>query len=219
VAYSDALVLQEISIASPCSKRSLQSWTLKLLSRLENPLLKQLWIRKVGLCDIYKFCQHICIIFRDRDFCAYIVTHNVLAEVWELPPKEVEDRYDERLDWLEDVDIAAWLDDDELTEEVLEERPKEEPEELIEDDFEERPDDFELEERFEEENPERTEVNSDDSDDTAFDGAEETVDVWDTDISDEAEDIIVADVDDGIGVYVTTTAGEAVFVIVTVTGR
>jgi hypothetical protein len=34
---------------------------------------------------------------------------------------------------------------------------------------------------------------------------------------DEVEDNIVADVDDGIGAYVKTTAGEAVFVIVTVT--
>jgi hypothetical protein len=34
---------------------------------------------------------------------------------------------------------------------------------------------------------------------------------------DEVEDSIVADVDDGIGAYVKTTAGEAVFVIFTVT--
>jgi hypothetical protein len=142
---------------------------------------------------------------RDQDCGKYIVTHNVLAEVWELPPKEVEERYDERLDWLEDVDIAVWLDDDEPPEEVPVKPKEEEPE----DPFEE-----ELEERFEEENPERTEVNSDASDDSAFDDAEEDADVWDTDILDEVEenavvwdtdifdeveDSIVADVDDGMG--------------------
>jgi hypothetical protein len=163
----------------------------------------------------------------DQDRGKYIVTHNVLAEVWELPPNELKERYDERLDWLEDVDIAVWVDDDEPPEEVLVKPKEEEPEDRCEEELEER-----LEERFEEENPERTEVNSDASDDSAFDDAEENADVWDTDILDEVEENAVVwdtdifdevedsivDVDDGIGAYVKTTAGEAVFVTVTVTG-
>jgi hypothetical protein len=147
----------------------------------------------------------------NQDRGKYIVTHNVLAEDWELPPKEVEDKYDERLDWLEDVDIAVWLDDDEPPEEVLVRPTAEEPEERFEEELEERLEDFEL---SEEENPERTEVNSDASDDSAFDDAEENAEVWDTDILDEVEenpvvwdtdifdeveDSIVAGVDDGIG--------------------
>jgi hypothetical protein len=35
---------------------------------------------------------------RDQVRCNYIVTHNVLADVWEPLTKEEDDRYDERID-------------------------------------------------------------------------------------------------------------------------
>ena len=37
-------------------------------------------------------------IIRDQVRCNYIVTHNVLAGVWEPLTKEEDDRYDERID-------------------------------------------------------------------------------------------------------------------------
>jgi hypothetical protein len=126
----------------------------------------------------------------------------VLADVWEPLTKEEDDRYDERIDWLVDVDIAAWVDDETRPREVLEDRLE---------------DDFEFEERFEEELLERMEDNNDDSDDSAGDDAEENADVWDTDIVDKVEVSVVLDVRDGTGAYVNTTAGEAV-VVVTDTG-
>jgi hypothetical protein len=120
-------------------------------------LVNQVWIRESALCDICKVVSIFTLQRRLWDYCKYIVTHNVLADVWELPPKELEDKYDERIDWLADDDITIWFDDDERPEDLLEE-PLEE--------------DSVLEERFVKEDPERTEVNSDESDDSVDDDAE-----------------------------------------------